>query len=180
MMFIVPCGRKGQFLNWKMSYLKFKLTDTSVITEAEVAAYKQATIAQDYTVSSLIERMELYHGSNLLEQLHSYNLLHTLWTDIIGCGDVHMSTDHVLEGMGTNARVGEGLAAGESMYYAILFISEITSCMLNTYLPTGDMSADDLRVEIPLAKNNDGVTTSLTDTTAIAKTWTTRDVELVL
>jgi hypothetical protein len=42
------------------------------------------------------------------------------------------------------------------------------------------MSAGDLRVEITLANNNDGVTTSLLDTTAGSKTWTISDVELML
>ncbi len=42
------------------------------------------------------------------------------------------------------------------------------------------MSAGDLRVEITLANNNDGVTTSLTDSAAGAKTWTVSDVELML
>ncbi len=44
MMLNVPCGRKGQFLNQKMSYLKFKVKNTSVITAAEVTAGKQAII----------------------------------------------------------------------------------------------------------------------------------------
>jgi hypothetical protein len=52
--------------------------------------------------------------------------------------------------------------------------------MQSKYLPTGDMSGGDLRVEITLANNNDGVTTSLTDTTGGAKTWTVSDVELML
>jgi len=74
----VPCGRKGQFLNQKISYLKFKLKNTSVITAKEANAGKQATITPDYSVSSLIDRIELLHGSNLHDQLHSYNTLHTL------------------------------------------------------------------------------------------------------
>ena len=45
---------------------------------------------------------------------------------------------------------------------------------------TGDMSTVDLRVKITLANNNDGLTTSLTNTTAGAKTWTVSDVELML
>ena len=84
----VPCGRRGQFLNQKMSYLKFRVTNTSAITASEVTAGKQATIAPDYSISSLISRLELYHGSNLLEQIHEYGLLHTLWMDMTGCGDM--------------------------------------------------------------------------------------------
>jgi hypothetical protein len=52
--------------------------------------------------------------------------------------------------------------------------------MQSKYLPTGDMPAGDLLVEITLANNNDGLTTSLTDTTTGAKTWTVSDVELML
>ena len=63
----VPCGRKGQRLNQKMSYLKFKVNNTSVRTPEEAAAIKQANIAPVYSVSSLIERFEIYHGSNLIE-----------------------------------------------------------------------------------------------------------------
>ena len=47
-------------------------------------------------------------------------------------------------------------------------------------MPTGDMSAGDLRVEITLANNNDGFTTSLTNTTTGANTWIVEDVELML
>ena len=53
----VPCGRKGRFLNQRMSYLKFKVTNTSVRTTEEATADKQATIAPDYSVSSLIKRL---------------------------------------------------------------------------------------------------------------------------
>ena len=42
------------------------------------------------------------------------------------------------------------------------------------------MSAGDLRVEITLANNNDGFTTSLTNTTTGANTWIVEDVELML
>jgi hypothetical protein len=52
--------------------------------------------------------------------------------------------------------------------------------MQSKYLPTGDMSAGDLRVKIALANINVRVTTSSTDTTAGAKTWTVSNVKLVL
>ena len=52
-------------------------------------------------------------------------------------------------------RVGEDLVAGESRVYAIPLLSRIIGCMQSKYLPTADMSAGDLRVEITLANNND-------------------------
>jgi len=99
----VPCGRKGQFLNQNMSYLKFKVTNTSVRTTEEAAASKQAAIAQDYSVSSLIERLEIYHGSNLLEKIPGYGLLHTLWTDMTSCGDAPLTTGNVMEWIVTSS-----------------------------------------------------------------------------
>jgi hypothetical protein len=154
----VPCGRCGQYLNQRMSYLKFKLTNTSVHTAAEVAADTPDTITPDYSISSLIEILEIYHGSNLLEQIHGHGLLHTMWTDMTGCADSHLSTANVMKGMGTTARVGEDLTGGASRYYTIPILSSIIGCLQSKYLPTGDMSAGDLRVEITLAANNDGVT----------------------
>ncbi len=125
----VPCDRRGQFLNQKMSYLKSRVTNTSAITASEVTGGKQATIAPDNSVSGLIFRLELYHGSNLLEQIHEYGLLHTLWTDMTGCGDAHVSTGNVLEGMETTRRIGEGLTVGTSTVYAIPLLSGIIRSM---------------------------------------------------
>ncbi len=150
----VPCGRRGQFLNQKMSYLKFRVINTSVRTAEEILAGTPASFAPDYSVSSLISRLEIYHGSNLLEQIHEYGLLNTLWTDMTGCSDAHLTTGNVLEGMGTTARLGESLTVDTSRVYAISILSGIIGCMQSKYLPTGDMSTGDLRVEITLAINN--------------------------
>jgi hypothetical protein len=48
------------------------------------------------------------------------------------------------------------------------------------YLPTGDISAGDIRVEFTLAANNDGVTIPTAWQTGGAKTWEVSDVELML
>jgi hypothetical protein len=163
-----------------MSYLKFRVTNTSAITAGEVTGGKQATIAPDYSVSSLISRLEIYHGSNLLEQIHEYGLLHTLWTDMTGCSDAHLTTGNVLEGMGTSVRVGENLTIGNSRVYAIPLLSGIIGCMQSKYLPTGDMSAGDLRVEITLTNNNNGIVVSQEASTAGTKSWKVSEVELML
>jgi hypothetical protein len=85
-----------------------------------------------------------------------------------------------MECMGHTARIGKGLTLDESRVYAIPILSGIIGCMQSKYLPTGDMSAGDLRVEITLANNNDGFTTSTTDSTAGAKKRIVKDVELML
>jgi hypothetical protein len=97
-----------------MSYLKLKVTNTSVITAAEVTAGKQATITPDYSISSLISRLEIYRGSNLLDQVHEYGILHTMCLDMTGCNDAHVTTGNVMEGIGY-LRVGEDLTVSSSM-----------------------------------------------------------------
>jgi len=97
-MLIVPCGRRGQYLNQRMNYLKLKLTNTSVRTAGEVTAGTPATITPDYSVSSFIERLELYYGSSLLEQTHSYGLLHAMWTDMTGCADTYLLVNRERDG----------------------------------------------------------------------------------
>ncbi len=92
---------------------------------------KQATIALDYFVSSLITRLEIYHGFNLLEQIHEHGLLHTLWTDMTGCSDAHITTGNVLKVMRTSARVGDDLAVSISRVYNIPILSGIIGCMQN-------------------------------------------------
>ncbi len=94
--------------------------------------------------------------------------------------DAHSTAGNVLEGMSTTARTDEDLTVGTSRAYAIPLLFGIIGCMQNKYLPTGDMSDYDLRVEITLGNNNDGIATSLTNTTNTAKTWTVSDVELML
>ena len=103
-----------------------------------------------------------------------------MWTDMTGCADAHLSTGNVMEGREATARVGEDLTVGASRYYAILIINGIIGCMQSKYLPSGDMSAGDLRVEVTLAANNDGVTIPAAGQTVEAKTRLGSDVEIML
>jgi hypothetical protein len=72
----IPTGRRGSFLNTRMSYLKFRVTNTG--------ADKAHTISADFNIASIFSIMELYHGSNLLEQVHEISLLVNLWHDMTG------------------------------------------------------------------------------------------------
>ena len=87
MMLNVPCGRKGQLLNQKMSNLKCKVKNTSVIMAAEGTAGKQATIAPDFSVSNLIERLEIYHG-----WLVGYNFLARKTSRVSGISETLVCT----------------------------------------------------------------------------------------
>jgi hypothetical protein len=62
----ISTGRRGSFLNIRMSYLKCQLKNTTTGT---------APLAPDFNIASIFSRLELYHGSNLLEQIMEYGML---------------------------------------------------------------------------------------------------------
>jgi len=165
----IPIGRRGRFLNTRMSYLKFKVQNTS----NDVAH----AIASDFSIASKKNRLELYHGSNLLEQIHEYGLLVNLWHDMTGSISSHGTTSTLLKGQqGSTARTGEAIpGANASRVFCIPLLSGVVGVLQSKYLPTGDMVAGDLRLELTLAEANSGVVAL----GAVPK-YTISEVELVL
>ena len=109
-MFNIPTGRRGSFLNTRMSYLKFRVNNLTTGT---------APIQPDFHIASIFSRLELYHGSNLLEQIHEYgqlvNLLHDMCESTTALG----TTSDLLEGQSTIPRQGTSIAAVSSQVYCI-------------------------------------------------------------
>jgi hypothetical protein len=62
----IPTGRRGSFLNTRMSYLKLRLNNTTTGT---------APLLPDFNIASIFYRLELYHGSFLFEQIREMGLL---------------------------------------------------------------------------------------------------------
>jgi hypothetical protein len=85
----IPTGSRGSFLDTRMSYLKFRVQNTGT----DVGH----TIAADFNIASNFSRLEPYHGSNLLEQIHEYGLLVNLWHDMTGYSAAHGTTSNLLE-----------------------------------------------------------------------------------
>ena len=167
MMLNIPTGRRGEFLNTRMSYLKFRFTNTGAQTDSSCSF--------DYTASSIIERLELYHGSNLLEQIHGYNVLHSLLTDAMGSLEAQTNTGTILEGI-SSKRDGQNGAPGESIICCVPILSGIIGVGQEKYLPTGDAMTGDLRLELTLSNTNDGVVGEVSK----ALSWQVSEVELML
>jgi hypothetical protein len=172
----IPTGRRGSYLNTRMSYLKFRVTNTGTL-----AAH---TIAADFNIASLFSRFELYHGSNLLEQIHEYGALVNLWHDMTGNVASHATTSNLLEGqnVGSSLRTGEAIPGGAvaadnipSRVFCIPLLSGIVGVLQSKYLPTGDMTAGDLRLELTLAE----AVTAVVGAGAVPK-YTVSEVELML
>jgi hypothetical protein len=161
----IPTGRRGSFLNTRMRYPKFQLKNTTTGT---------APPALDFDIASIFSRLEVYHGSNLLEQIMEHRMLVNLWHDMCRSTSSFTTTGNLLEGQATVSRTGASLATGASHVYCIPLLSAIVGVLQNKYLPTGDMSACDLRLELTLANASDGVIGDA------ARTWTVDNVEMML
>ena len=100
----IPTGRRGSFLNTRMSYLKFRVTNDG--TDAG------HTIAADFNIASIFSRLSVFHASNMLEDIQEYGMLVTLWHDLCGSLASFPTTGNLLEGQGIDgtARTGETIA----------------------------------------------------------------------
>ena len=167
----IPCGRRGSFLNTRMSYLKFRVTNKTAA----------APIAPDFNIASIFQRLEVYHSSNLLEQVHEYGMLVNMWHDMTGSMNSAWSTGSLMEGNKDSAeREGEDIAATTSRTYAIPLFSGIVGVLQSKYLPTGDLTGGDLRVELTLANTNDAFTQVSATPANDARSWSVDNVELML
>jgi hypothetical protein len=73
MIFDVPTGRPGTWLDQSQSYLRFSVQFSS--TAAANATYGGTGIYLDNTAYSFFQRMDIYHSSNLLESINEYGQL---------------------------------------------------------------------------------------------------------
>ncbi len=137
----IPTGRQGSFLNTRMSYLRFKVSN-DVLDAAH-------TIAVDYNIASIVSRLESYHGSNLLEQIAEYVTLVTIWHDMAGSLACNGTTSNLLEAQNvfSSLRTGEIIAGnGGSRVFFIPLLSGVVGVLQSKYFSTEGMIAGDLRL----------------------------------
>mmetsp|Transcript_36540 Transcript_36540/g.86809 ORF Transcript_36540/g.86809 Transcript_36540/m.86809 type:complete len:452 (+) Transcript_36540:478-1833(+) len=174
----VPTGRRGQYLNTRMSYLRFDVANT---TEDRI-------LRPDYSISSIISRISIYHGSNLLEDIHEYGLLHSLWMDIAGDADALGTSGNVMEGVDAVPfnRNGVQIPENGKRTFCVPLLSGVIGVLMRKYLPVGAIIGD-LRLEIVLAEPNTGMVQVVDDgagdlippSTPTTNSWVVDRVELI-
>jgi hypothetical protein len=144
--FIIPT-RKLEFLNSVNTTLRFRVAPTAFGPRF------------DNNATTLIDRVEVYHGSNLLEQLGGNGVLHTTMFeaqtyDWITSGNTPgqpgLSAPPISYGFATDVkRGGAALAVGGTMI-EISLLSSVVGLLANPnkYLPLCKMQAGPLRVVI--------------------------------
>lgn len=162
MLFTIPTRRPNQLLNGRQSFLKFTLVNPDA-----------NTLAVDYTADSIIESLELFHGSQLIEQIRSYNALVCFVKDFQGNKNIQamMEGEHQ-----STPRTGATVAAnGGTLSVCIPILSGVIGSMQPKFFPAYALTTGDLRLELTLASAAAGV---VNDTAVSA--WTVSSPELIL
>lgn len=144
----IPCGRPNTAYQPHQSYLKFSVN----------VAAQDAVI--DHNAQSVIQRLTVYHGSNLLEDIQQYNVavaaLHDMMTDGSEAGrqgaiNAGFQASAVGTTSNTVCRNGVSMTAGAAKTFCVPLMSGVVGTLLGKNLPVGEMGAGDLRIEIELA-----------------------------
>jgi hypothetical protein len=153
-----------------MSYRRFKVVNTSI----------GGDLQPDYTAASFIMSMSLYHGSNLLQQIHEYNALYHMMYDLQADIETHKRAGNILHGSSSSTtRTGTKIDKGGSFSacYCIPILPGIIGPLQSKYLPTGIMTGGDLRLELTLADLRSAGVVSPSPNSA---SWEITDAELEL
>eukprot|EP00873_Tetraselmis_striata_P010074 jgi/Tetstr1/430338/TSEL_020163.t1 len=154
--------KRQNVLNGRRSYVKFTLTSPDA-----------NAMAPDYTTDSMIESMELYHGSELIEQNSQYGALAYLVKDFRSNAKV----EEMLEGQHlSTSRTGATVPAanGGTLQVCIKLLPGIIVTM-HPKFPAYACSNGDLRPELTLASTASG----LVNDTAVSA-WMMSGAEMTL
>jgi hypothetical protein len=139
--FVIPTGNRGEYLNSRQRYLKFKLQNLDA--SSEIASFKF-----DYSAHAIIRSLKVSAsggaGGGTLENIEEYNaLVHALF-DVTG-DKIHMET------AGT---ISEGFSrevdAADSRIFCIPLMSAIIGTNQQKYLSVGAMARTHLTLELTL------------------------------
>jgi hypothetical protein len=158
----LPCGRRNTFLDPTQTYLRFTVRN-----------YDQSnSLTLDGSAACFINRCDIFHSSNLLESIQTYNILFQYLIDFSTEQSFKLG---IASAWGCTAdRSGYQLAAPAASVttqatFCIPIVSGVIGTLAEKFLPIG-MMGDDLRIELSL----EGVTQSVAyGTTTVPGTLTT-------
>ena len=168
----IPTGQFGQYLVQEQTYLKFTVTNNDAVA-----------LTLDRDVSAIWSRMQVSHGSSVVEDISEFSTLYRVMNDCqvsaIEQNTVGSSTLLHSEGtVGANATsyAAAPIASGASATACMPLLSGLLSPVCPKYLPLGAMgNGGNLRLTLTIdTLNNVGITADGGDVAL-----TLSDIELV-
>ena len=133
------------------SYLKFSFKITNGAT---ANAFRW-----DSSSHGIIDRIRIFHGSNMLQDISSYNLLAKMLFSMQIPDDALTAKYNILAGTKSNASItsGDGASLGanatKTYYYCLNLISLLGTLNANQYFPLFACQSAPLRLEITLVSS---------------------------
>lgn len=161
----VPGGRRNTYLDPGQSYVRMTIKNNDL-----------SNCYVDGHAGSVINRIDIFHGSNLLETIQGYNVLTNY---ILDCQASQADRKGLANLYGfdiSGDRQGQVIAGGGYATFCLPIFSGTVGVLSDKCLPIG-MLADDIRLEITFETANFGVVASATGYTP---NWTVIDFQLEL
>jgi hypothetical protein len=118
----IPCGRPGSFLDQSQTFIQFT-----------VKAKHSGTVHVDSHASCFIHRLEIFHGSNLLESIDNYNVLYNMMLDAQVGGD--QRNGHLSVSQGCAEGGGVAISATHTDYPTFLAATTGKTLMVGGAIP---------------------------------------------
>ena len=141
-----PGGRRNTYLDVGQSYLRLSIKNTDASN----------SLTLDGNGACVISRIDVFHGSNLLETIQAYNVLSTYIFDMQASAADRKGLSNIYGFDNTGDRKGQALAAGVQLTTCLPLFSGVVGVLSEKTLPVG-MLADDIRLEITFETQSNGV-----------------------
>ena len=142
----IPGGRRNTYLDCSQSYMRMTVKNTDAVN-----AFKL-----DVCAFSLINRIDIFHGGNLLETIQSYNQLAIYILDMQSSMSNRLGLGNMYGFDATGDRSGLNFAVGAQYTCCLPIFSGVVGTLSDKMLPLGLLS-DDIRLEITFKTASLGV-----------------------
>jgi len=135
----IPGGRRNTYLDCSASYIRITLKNTS--------GTAGSSFALDHNANCVINRLDVFHGSNLLETIQTYNVLSAYILDMQLSQSQKLSLSNIYGFNGAaSTRQGVSLDVANQKTFCLPIFSGVVGVLNDKMLPIG-LLADDIRLE---------------------------------
>ena len=132
----IPGGRRNTYLDCSQSYIRMTLKNTD-----GTGAFRL-----DNNANCVINRLDVFHGSNLLETIQTYNILSAYILDMQLSTSQKLAFANVYGFDVDGDRQGTNFTAGAQRTFCLPIFSGVVGVLNDKMLPIG-LLADDIRLE---------------------------------
>lgn len=141
-----PCGRRGTYLDCGQSYMRFTVKNVDATN----------TFKFDGSGCSIINRIDIFHGSSLLESIQNYNILTSYIFDLQTSLSNRIGLQNIYGFDAQGDRSGANFPVNRVITCCMPLFSGVVGVLNTKMLPLG-LCSDDIRMEITFESSQVGI-----------------------